>query len=162
MGTVLWVNWWFLVKNMCKHMCAKHAHTNTFWGSNSSFGNKSKNTRHQHAHITVSAYAHAQSCPSWLALSIIQDIDDNRNTKQTLMILWNGYWAEYPHWLFPSDYKRLWITDGWALTIDRALDHRQTAVKLIQAPVNSCPLPPEVAKTIFKSGVQLGDGEIKR
>ncbi len=45
---------------------------------------------------------------------------------------------------FPETVKRLWITDGWALTVDRALDHRQTALKLIQAPVNSCPLPPEV------------------
>ncbi len=54
------------------------------------------------------------------------------------------------------------ITDGWALRADRALDLRQTALKLIQAPVNFCPVPPEVAKTIIRSGVWWGDGEIKR
>lgn len=51
--------------------------------------------------------------------------------------------------------------DGWALTVDKPLDHRQTALKIIQAPVTLSPLPSMVAKTIFKSGVQLGDGELK-
>lgn len=64
--------------------------------------------------------------------------------------------------VFSRDCKRLWIRDGSALTVDRALDHSQPALKLIQAPVNLPPLPSKVAKTIFKSGVQLGDGEIRR
>lgn len=43
--------------------------------------------------------------------------------------------------VFPETVKGLWIMNGWTLTWDRVLNHKQTAQKHIQAPVNSCPPP---------------------
>lgn len=45
----------------------------------------------------------------------------------------------------------MWIKNGLASTADRALDHTQPAMALIQASVRCSPHPFKVAKTVFKS-----------
>lgn len=61
------------------------------------------------------------------------------------------------HWLFSGDCESLWIKNGLASTADRALDHTQPAMALIQASVRCSPHPCKVAKTIFKSAGRRRD-----